>query len=52
MDHLFMEIMEKIKAKMPLDLTTLKMTCYSDIEDDYDDALDILRKFKKGKLLI
>lgn len=51
MDHLYMEIMEKIKVKMPLDLMTLKMTKFSDIEDDYDDSLDILRKFKKGRHL-
>jgi len=48
LDHLFKELMDKIKVKLPLDLVTLKMTKLSDIEDDFDDAVSILEKYKKG----
>lgn len=46
LDHLFKELMEKIRAKLPLDAATLKMLKYSDIEEDIEDSLTILDKYK------
>ncbi|CAI2368995.1 unnamed protein product [Moneuplotes crassus] len=51
LDHLFKELMEKIRAKLPLDAVTLKMLKYSDIEEDIEESLTILEKYKKGFFL-
>jgi len=42
--------MDKIKMKLPMDVATLKMMKFSEIEDDFNDALSILQKYKKGNI--
>lgn len=48
LDHLFKELMEKIRSKLPLDPVSLKLAKYTDVEDDIEDSLLILEKYKKG----
>ena len=51
LDHLYMELMDKIKAKLPMTQAMFSTMDAEEFEDQCESALTILEKFKNGFFL-